>query len=253
MVALKSDASRLQALKENITIRVRGCTQDWAHHAWSKNGALYTVNDLKKHLEYVIRREKEEGIPGPPDINNYQSQRKNLPTLGTPISEMAALDKKQNVACNKFKKKAHAIELERADSRKGENSIYRKLQPWDRPNISSLIHQRIDMLYNIADTEEEDEKVLRWCQGEVIEVYERKSRVQKVRILWDPIPHNTEYHDYTESDEELVPKLWNATKAVEGTWRMDVDVNEMEYIDSHGDSAAFILDTSIEIHSELIN
>jgi len=59
-------------LKENITIRVRGFNKAWAHHAWSKDGQLYTVDDLKKHLEFVIRKENEEGIPPPPDINNYQ-------------------------------------------------------------------------------------------------------------------------------------------------------------------------------------
>ena len=44
-----------------------------------------------------------------------------MPTLGKPVSEMAALDKKQKVSLYKFKKRANTIELERKDNRKGEN------------------------------------------------------------------------------------------------------------------------------------
>ena len=250
---LKSDASRLQALKDNITIRVRGFNWSWAHHAWSKNGELYTVKDLKKHLEFVIRRENEEGIPKPPDVVNYQLERKDLPTLGKPISEMAALGKKQKVALNKFKKRADAIELERDDNRKGENSIFRRQQHWDRPNVADLINERIDMLYNIVDTDVEEEKVLRWCQGEVVEVYEKRNKVQSVRILWDPLSNDAEYNDYTESDEVIDPKLWNVTKEVEGAWRMDIDIRDVGEDESHGGDAVGILDANIEINGESIN
>lgn len=261
---LKSDASRLQALKDNITIRVKGFNWSWAHHAWSKNGDLYTVNNLQKHLEFVIQQENEEGIPPHPNIMNYQLECKDLPMLGKPISEMAALDKKQKLSLNKFKKKANAIGLEREDSRKGDNSIFRKEQQrWDRPDIATLINQRIDMLYNIVDTDEEEKKVLRWCQGEVIEVYEKRKNIQKVRILWDPLPNDIEYQDYTESDEVIVPKLWNISKEIEGAWRMDIDIHEVDNEDdnhdsndrtSHGDDADHdVLDATIEIHSESVN
>jgi len=168
---------------------------------------------------------------------------------------MVALDKKQIAAVTRLKKRADALELEREDSRKGENSIYRKMQPWERPHVSTLINQRIDMLYNIADTDRDDEKVLRWCQGEVVEVYAKKNREQKVRILWDPLPNVVEYHDFTESDEILVPKLWNIAKAVEGAWRMDIDIdaeidNDDVDIDQGGDAAPVMLDRSIVINSE---
>ena len=61
-----------------------------------------------------------------------------MPTLGKPVSEMAALDKKQKVSLCKFKKRANAIELERKDNRKGENSIYKRRQRWDRPAVAAL-------------------------------------------------------------------------------------------------------------------
>ena len=45
---------------------------------------------------------------------------------------------------------------------------------------------------------------MRWRQGEVIE---KRNKVQRVRILWDPLSIGAECNDYTESDKVIDPKL----------------------------------------------
>ena len=237
---LKSDASKLQALKENITIRVKGFNMEWARHAWSKDGHIYTIDELAAHLKFIISKENEEELPPPPDINAYQLERKKLPILGKQVSEIAALDKKQMVAVNKFGERADIIHREREVSREGAISIYRKLQPWERPEVNDLLGKRIEMVYNIATSDKEEKKVLRWCQGEVVEVINAK----RVCIIWDPIAALEEFQDFTESDEELLPKLWNSANTVEGAWRIDFDILLDEGVVSDGEVS--IMDTNID-------
>ena len=144
-------------------------------------------------------------------------------------------------AVNKFGDRADIIHQEREASREGANSIYRKLQPWDRPRVDDLLGQRIEMIYNVAKSDDEEKKVLRWCQGEVVEVV----KSNRVCIIWDPIPDLEEFQDFTESDEELLPKLWNSANTVEGAWRMDYDILLDEGVVLEGEVS--IMDTSIDV------
>ena len=46
---LTSETMRYSALKENIMIRVKGLSWEWCHHAWSKDGKKYSVQELARH------------------------------------------------------------------------------------------------------------------------------------------------------------------------------------------------------------
>ena len=87
--------------------------------------------------------------------------------------------------------------------------------------MSELLHERIDLLWPF-------DVGPRWCQGEVIKVYENRSN-NKVRVLWDPMPDVEGCEDYTESDQKLLQTKWN--KDVAYAWRMGVDIEVQDEMD----------------------
>ena len=92
------------------------------------------------------------------------------------------------------------------------------MQPFERPELEDLLGRRIDANYEVivgGDSE------LKWCQGEVIHVYEDKSK-PTVRVLWDPTPDITGCEEENESDQILMPGNWN--KNSKNAWRMDVNI-----------------------------
>ena len=93
--------------------------------------------------------------------------------LGTQTDLVDTLNAKYLEDEGEFKKKADRIRQGREDS--GKASMYSRLQPWNRPAMSDLLHERIDLLWPF-------DVGPRWCQGEVIKVYENRSN-NKVRVL----------------------------------------------------------------------
>ena len=62
---------------------------------------------------------------------------------------------------------------------------------------------------------------MKWCQGEVIHVYDDTSK-PTVKLLWDPTPDITGCEEESESDQVLMPGNWN--KNSKNAWRLDVDI-----------------------------
>jgi hypothetical protein len=111
--------------------------------------------------------------------------------------------------------------------KRGEGSIYLLLKPFSRPNVNELLGRRIDVLYSCT-LPDDGGNVMRWCQGEVIEVY--KERLKPiVRVLWDPMPDVEGSEESSETDVILLPSKWR--KEVEGGWRMDVDITVEDELD----------------------
>jgi hypothetical protein len=90
-----------------LKIRYIGFGWDWCRHPWWKDGRKYSVFELAKHLQWVIRKEKKEDIPTEPPIN--MPRRMDLPALGTLTSDVASLDEKYNE--NESEIKAKAIKM----------------------------------------------------------------------------------------------------------------------------------------------
>ncbi len=79
------------------------------------------------------------------------------------------------------------------------------LQPSSRPDIEQLRHKRIDVLTAFdVKVNNKWEKKLRWCQGEVIEVYDNKKK-PTFKVRWDPMPNIDGGNKTMESDQELLP------------------------------------------------
>ncbi len=55
---LHSQSAKYNTIKENNMIRVKGFSWDQFKHAWSKNGKKYSVFELAKHLQLIIKAEK---------------------------------------------------------------------------------------------------------------------------------------------------------------------------------------------------
>ena len=211
---LNSDTARYNALKENILIRVKGFGWDWCKHPWSKDGVKYTIAQLSAHLQHIIKEEKVYDIPNEPPLK--VPTRANLPILGTQIDQVKKLDGQYVANEDGFKMKARKIRHER--ELQGEGSIHATMQSWFPPTLCDLLDQRIDVLagFEMPDTDERD---MRWCQGKVIEVYEKKNAV---KVCWDPIPDCAGWETSQETVQKLPRSKWN--KNVNGAWRMDLSI-----------------------------
>eukprot|EP00956_Cyclotella_meneghiniana_P011123 scaffold15566_cov34-Cyclotella_meneghiniana.AAC.1 len=66
---ISSEPTRLKAVKEQITIRVKGFGWKEAAHAWSKGGTAYDSLELMKHfVDVILPMEAKLGIPSEPDF-----------------------------------------------------------------------------------------------------------------------------------------------------------------------------------------
>ena len=73
---------------------------------------------------------------------------------------------------NKEELKENAVTTLRERESSGVTSIYTRMQPFYRPDLEDLVGRRIDVLYSLKVG---GNNVLRWCQGEVLEVCENVS------------------------------------------------------------------------------
>ena len=131
-----------------------------------QNECTYTVDKLAEHMEWIIRQEKIRKLKIPTKPTPNVPQRKKTGTLGTPTDEVSALDKQYMEDEGDFEKKASSIQLKREVT--GESSIYSRMQPFDRPEVETLLERRIDYLF--AFDKGTPSEQLCWCQGEVTAV-----------------------------------------------------------------------------------
>jgi hypothetical protein len=155
--------------------------------------------------------------------------------LGTEIDDIADLDKKY--LANEEQFRLNADRIRRAREARGEGSMYSLLQPFSRPNVNELLGQRIDVLYSCTFPGDGG-NVLRWCQGEVIEIYAGKQK-PTVCVLWDPMPDVEGSEELSETNAILLLSKWR--KETEGGWRMDVDITVQDEFDEENDADDVIM------------
>ena len=89
--SLTSLTARLDAVKEQIRIRVLGFGWKDLHHPWSRDGKAFTPQQLLDHLVAVILpEESKRGIPDKPEMN--LPSLKNLPQLGQKTADVDTLE-----------------------------------------------------------------------------------------------------------------------------------------------------------------
>jgi hypothetical protein len=158
-------------------MHVKGLGWDWCKHAWSKNGQKYTVLELAKNHQMIIKKEKSLTVPSKPSL--VAPTRVNLVILGTQSSQVSTLDEKYLSNESDIRQKAEHTRWEH--EKRGKGSMHSQLQPFSRPN---LIDRRIDVLYLYDVDLEDSTKGLRWCQGMVLSVIDDNN----VQVDWDPAP-----------------------------------------------------------------
>ena len=239
---LGSNTAKLNAIKTNIDIRLKGFRWEWCRTAFSQNGVKFTVQHLAKRLRWIVSEEKRRKLDIPISPTPNVTRRKDVGIVGKQIDFVRTLDEKYLSGESEFKQKAEAIRQQKEES--GDWNIYKRMQPFTKPELEDLLDRRIDVNFklNVAG-----EPVLKWCQGEVIEVYSDRAK-PTVRVLWDPTPDIEGSEETSESDQILLPGKWN--RDVDGAWRMDVDIaigdeddaddefehNEVELMDDSSDS-----------------
>jgi hypothetical protein len=218
LARLKSETAKIEALKENIRMRVIGC--GWTQFAttWSHQGKKKSVDELKNHPKWIIKEEKKLTVPSDPFIE--LPTRAELPVLGTATQQLIDSNNTAQIDEEQFRKDAQEMRQQRED--RGEGSIFSVLQPLVCPEPDELLDKRIDVLYSFQLTSDGD-RALRWCQGKVIEVITDR-RVPTVSVCWDPMPDVEGKEDVSEVTEQVVPPR-KFNKDVEGAWRLDINVS----------------------------
>jgi len=107
---LKSKAAKLNALKENIRIRVIGFGWKDLSTPWSKNGVAYTPAELASHLKMMLSKQRSRQIPEKPPV--LLPQRKSVPLLGTQAPDVMAIDEARKKDEEEFEEKARRVQKE---------------------------------------------------------------------------------------------------------------------------------------------
>lgn len=105
------------------------------HGPRSKGGRKYTVFELAKHLQKIIKEEKKLAVPNEPPL--IAPKRVSLSVLGTLSSQVETLDAKYLSDEANIRLKGEQIRREREN--RGEGSMHSQLQPFSHPDLNELI------------------------------------------------------------------------------------------------------------------
>ena len=108
---LESKSGKLQALKENICIRVIGLGWSDLSTTCSKDGEVFSPKRLSQHLKTIISEPKKRVIPSAPPVE--LPKRKNLPHLGEQSHDLKEIDRCYQQHTSGFYSKAKKIHTHR--------------------------------------------------------------------------------------------------------------------------------------------
>eukprot|EP00324_Dicrateria_rotunda_P009207 CAMPEP_0206182066 /NCGR_PEP_ID=MMETSP1474-20131121/69241_1 /ASSEMBLY_ACC=CAM_ASM_001110 /TAXON_ID=97495 /ORGANISM="Imantonia sp., Strain RCC918" /LENGTH=301 /DNA_ID=CAMNT_0053596567 /DNA_START=24 /DNA_END=929 /DNA_ORIENTATION=- len=217
---LKSEAARLEAVKEQIKMRSKGLGWAEFNHAWSKGGKAYSSAELATHLIEKIKASGKRTVPTKPHMSRAAAV---LDAAGA--AQAAAVE-------------AEARRVRRYRERAGVGDRYAECQG-AMPGVETLLGARIEVCcdYMLLDDagKPTGESEPRWSAGLVVLVSDgrnmkihedderanapRYKRLEAVKIQWDADVARKE--DVSTSAQRLLPSLWNPKgEAKVGGWRM---------------------------------
>ena len=209
---LTSKTAKLDAVKEQIRIRVLGFGWDDLHHAWSKGGVDYSPEVLRDHLINKIIPEqspRKRGVPNAPAVNLPSRGNKNQ--LGTKTLDVDDLKKRREGEKQSIRIGGEAMRDEMMEQ--GVVDPYEKSQG-PRPDVDeNFIGAKIEQLWEY--TEKDGTVVPQWCQGTVVAV----KKNSRVHIKWDKSCLREGDPEITQ--EKFLKTKWN--KQVNEAWRMNLE------------------------------
>ena len=209
---LDSEAKRLKAVKEQISIRKKGFGWDDAGHKWSENGYVYSSRELLDHFLNIVLSIEESGRPIPTEPQINLSAVDDSIGLGT----MTALEidtERFNVRTNEEFKQDMAIERARREN-EGETDRATRLQRNVMPEFGeSLIGFKIEFCFSYVD--DEGGTYPAWCEGVVESIVSSKLRTVMIRWNADKVAEG----DLLVSKHTLTKRGWNPKHAKENAWR----------------------------------
>jgi len=171
MIKLTSKTAKIDFLKEQITIYVKGLGWDDCHHAWTCLEKDYSPAELAKWLkEDIIEKHTSRRIPNSPKVS--APTRKKLPVVGTLTADVIKMDREKAKREEIMLREAEKVVLNLDDKK------YEKYQDTVRPTMVDLVGRRIE--YCMEYTEPDGTKLLVWAKGNVEGVpAEKKKRKRK--------------------------------------------------------------------------
>jgi hypothetical protein len=218
---LTSKSARVEALKEQIRIRVEGLGWSDLACAWSKDGVQFPPSELMKHLKTLVAEQSKRTIPTKPPPPGLA--RKELPALGKRTADVAALDARE--ASNGWALEAAARATKAAREAKGIGDSYQQRQG-SKPDIDEhLVGKRVEVVCHYTLPDGVFGVALMWCAGMVEDVdprpYTTFPKGKSATIKWDANNRVEPAEPVSTSGTKLLPSRWN--KDGLGAWRMDLD------------------------------
>ena len=154
----------MEAIKEQIRIRILGFGWDDLHIAWSNNSIQKSPEQLLDYLNNtLIPAQTSRGVPETPKIT-LPSRQDNMPTLGTRTTDIAVLDKKQKDQSDSFV--IAAVAKRDQLERDGMHCRYKTQQSNEPPKQDAeFIGTHIEQLWNFTENDGSTERI--WCKLKV--------------------------------------------------------------------------------------
>jgi len=162
---LEGHTAKLNAVKDQIRIRVIGFGWKDLHHPWSKNGKVYTADEPLKYLvDILVPEQAVRGIPEVPTMD--LPPRKVTPRLGQRTVDVEMLDERYEEERQSAINEAVAMRAQLENE--GVIDKHEKLQP-ARPDVDEkLIGVELEILYSYDEPDGSTKKM--WCQGIVVAI-----------------------------------------------------------------------------------
>jgi hypothetical protein len=217
---LNSTSAKLEALKEQIRIRVLGLGWKDLACAWSAEGKPFPPAQLLAHLNTIILAQAKRPIPTAPPAPGMG--RKTLPEFGKRTAQVAGLDDREAAGGAAIVAAARALKATR--EAKGIGDSYQARQG-SQPSHDALQGERIEAIFHYTLPEGVFGEALMWCSGTVIDLdprpYTSFPKGKSATVRWDANPRVTPPEPVSTSGCKLLPSKWNKDDV--GAWRMDLD------------------------------
>jgi len=235
LAKLPSKSAKLQALKDQINIRVKGFRwPEWkVPFSSCTDASIGTLENLTAKVKLMIAGTSGRAPPDEPF--SAEPRTRALHPLGTFSAEAEALRSQKCWTDEELRTKheevAAELEAHLAKKKKHERDKYAQEQPDEPPEIDdALLEKRIEVLTNVVEENDEGVNVTykQWLPGVIKEVSDGSSTKRDKAGHKRAVPAGSclvEYDDGFVSWARIRKEDFNCARL--GSWRFDLDAVAM--------------------------